>query len=431
MKRRISEELKKWKKQSSHKPLIIRGARQVGKTYSVEEFGKTQFKHFIKIDFEKERNLSRIFEGDLSPDKLFDRILIERGEDFKIEDTLLFFDEIQLCPRALMSLRYFYEERPQSWVIAAGSLLEFTLKDVSFPVGRVEYLWMYPLVFREFLTAVGQQKLADSLPTVSTCEPVDDYVHSKLLELLKTYMIVGGMPEAVKEFAVHHKLSSVKKIHSEICQSYIDDFAKYHNRVDRYLIEMIFQKYSMQIGKHLKYTNLADGKRVDSIKKVCHILEMALVVHKVIASNGEPPLMNSSSGRIFKGLFLDIGLMQYLNDVPYANIIDSPDISKVFKGALSEQFAGQQIIANSNDNSKLYFWNRLKKNSLAEVDYLWVKNGQVLPVEIKTGPRGSLKSMHMILDVFKDVSEGIVLSSQNISFIPEQRIKFMPLYTEL
>ena len=431
MRRNISEELLKWTNGPSHKPLVLRGARQVGKTFSIEEFGKKHFKHFIKLDFEKERPLLNIFESSLSPEKLFDRILIEKGKEAEIENTLLFFDEIQLCPRALMSLRYFYEECPQSWVIAAGSLLEFTLKDISFPVGRVEYLWMYPMVFKEFLTAIGQEKLTGHIPEISATEPVDEYIHAKLIEYLKMYMMVGGMPEAVKNFAIGQKVSSVKKIHSEISQSYIDDFAKYHNRVDRYLIDNIFKSYSMQTGKHLKYTNLAEGKRVDSIKRVCHILERALVIHKILATNGALPFMNSASDRIFKGLFLDIGLMQYLNDMSYPNIADAADVSKIYKGALAEQFVGQQIKGNNVENSKMYFWNRLKKNSQAELDYLIFKNNQVIPIEIKSGVRGSIKSMHMFLETFKEVPEGFVLSSQNISTIPEQRIKFMPLYTEI
>ncbi len=431
MYRSISHKLLNWKNQKKHKPLILRGARQVGKTYSIEEFAKEQFKHFIKIDFEKEPSLSKIFEGDLSPQKIFDRILIEKGKDYSLETTLIFFDEIQTCPKALMSLRYFYEETPQSWVIATGSLLEFSLKENSFPVGRVEYLWMYPLSFREFLNALGQKPLCSYLPNMSEELPLDDFIHDKLLSYLKIYFIVGGMPEVVKTYAMEKKISSVKKIHHEICSSYIDDFAKYHNKIERSVIESIFQSYSMQIGKHLKYTNLIKDKRIEIIKKGCHILEKALVVHKVTATSGELPLMSSSSDRIFKAVFLDIGLMQYLNDTPYSSILDTPDLNNIFKGALSEQFVGQQILESNPIHSRLYFWSRLKKNSQAEVDYLIHFNGKVCPIEIKSGKGGRLKSMHLLLSTFPQISHGIVLGTHNISFLPKERIKFMPLYTEL
>jgi len=427
MKRDIDQKLSLWKKSSNRKPLVLRGARQVGKTYTVKEFGRNSYDNFIHIDFEKESRLTTIFDGDLIPQTIFNRILLEKGIDAGPENTLIFFDEIQLCPRALMSLRYFYEDMPNVHIIAAGSLLEFSLNEASFPVGRVEFLWMFPLNFYEYLEASGQGKLLEYIPHYSSSQPVDEFAHAKLLTFLKTYFIVGGMPEAVKTHINSSSFLEVRKIHSNLYNSYIEDFSKYHSKIDRFLLETIFSRVPAHVGKHLKYSHLAEG-RGDSIKKGFNVLKKSLTAYSIVASNGQLPLRYSANEKIFKALFLDIGLMQYLCDIPGSDILDSSNIVKTYHGALAEQFVGQQLISTSSEYPQIYFWNRLKKNSQAELDYLLFINDAILPVEVKSATSGSLKSLHLFLATYPEVKKGYVFSNRNISEISDQRIKFVPLY---
>ncbi len=429
MKREIELKLNVWHKNPDKKPLVLRGARQVGKTYTINEFGKKNYKHYIQIDFEKESRLCSIFNDDLIPQRIFNRILLEKGVDASPDETLLFLDEIQLCPRALMSLRYFYEDMPKLSIIAAGSLLEFSLNKVSFPVGRVEFLWMFPLNFYEFLNASGQDMLLKNIPDVFSEESVDDFIHNKLLEVLKVYFIVGGMPEAVKIYLKNRSLSAVKKVHTDLCSSYIEDFSKYGSKIDRFLLETIFNRLPSLTGKHLKYSHLAENCRSENIKKVFDVLKKSLVAYSVSASTGHIPLRYSSNDKIFKIVFLDIGLMQYLCDIPSADILDSENLTHTYHGALAEQFVGQQLISGSTEYPQIYFWNRLKKSSQAELDYLISKNGQLIPIEVKSSTSGSLKSLHLFLKTFPDVEKGYVFSHRNISEISEQRVKFVPLYS--
>lgn len=427
MKRNIESKLKDWKEGESRKPLVLRGARQVGKTYTINEFGKSNYKNYIRLDFEKESRLSSLFDGDLNPQIIFNRILLEKNINANPEDTLIFLDEIQLCPRALMSLRYFFEEMPNSHVIAAGSLLEFSLADASFPVGRVDFMWMFPMSFEEFLLANNHQMLIDHIPHYQSNNAVDEFVHNKLLECLKNYFIVGGMPEAVKAYVQTNSYVSVRKIHSNLCISYIEDFSKYHSKVDRFLLENIFKRVPVLVGKHLKYSHLADGRN-EKIKEGFNVLQKSLVAYNVIATDGKLPLHFSSNEKIFKTLFLDIGLMQFLCDIPSSEILDSSNLINTYHGALAEQFVGQQLISTSEEYPKLYFWNRLKKSSQAELDYLIYKNDNLIPIEVKSTSSGSLKSLHLFLKTYPDIEKGFVFSNRNISEIKEQRIKFVPLY---
>ncbi len=430
MDREIEAKLQEWKDSPDRKPLVIRGARQVGKTYTVEKFGRESFESFIRIDFEKEIGLKAVFEGDFLPRRIFERILLAKDTQASPGTTLLFFDEIQVFPKALMSLRYFYEEFPELHVIAAGSLLEFSMGDRPFPVGRVEFLWMYPLNFDEFVSAVSNKALLEHIPDYKETEPVDGFVHAKLTEILRTYFIVGGMPEAVRKYRETESLIDVKKVHADLCSSYIDDFSKYDSKIDRYLLESIFTRIPLLVGKHLKYSHLADGKH-EKIKKGFNILVKSLAVFNVKSSNGELPLNYSAKEHLFKTLFLDIGLMQHLCDISISKIMDTKSLTNTYNGALAEQFVGQQIVSGSTQYPKVYFWNRDKKGSQAELDYLISVEGELVPVEVKSGSAGKLKSLHLFLDKNPEVKWGYVFSDRNISQIQEQRIKFMPLYTRV
>jgi len=431
MKRAIEKKLLEWKQNPNRKPLVLRGARQVGKTYSINEFGKQNYSNFVRIDFERDYNARKIFDGDLEPDKLFDRICIEKKVSGTLENTLIFFDEVQVCPRALLSLRYFHEDVSNANVIAAGSQLEFTLSENSFPVGRVEFIWMYPMTFVEFLMAGGQGRLLEHIPSLDAEEAVDAFIHGKLLEELKKYFIVGGMPEAVKTYCTTGSFAEVRTVQSNLCNSYIDDFYKYNAKIDRFLLETVFRKVPLLAGSHIKYSNLVDGVRNEKVRQVFSVLQKALIAYSITASNGNQPLSVSSNQRIFKTVFIDIGLMQYLCDVPVSETLECGDLAECWHGTLAEQFVGQQLVSNSFEYPVLYFWNRFKPGSLAELDYLVSRKGTLLPIEVKSGSSGSLKSMHQFLKTFPEIPKGYIFSQRNISEIKEQRLKFIPLYSSV
>jgi predicted AAA+ superfamily ATPase len=400
MKRKIDKVLLEWMSRQERKPLILRGARQVGKTFSVSEFGHNEFENFIHIDFELDRGFRKIFDGELSPPNILLQIEAYTAKTCIPGKTLLFLDEIQLCPRAMMSLRYFYEKMPELHVIAAGSMLEFALERSSFPVGRVEFAWLRPICFEEFLWALGFEKLASQMPDIDSRIPLSDALYAKLMENLKLYFLVGGMPEAVKSFVSTKSFSPVSEIHRSLCQAYFQDFAKYGSRIDRDCLEHVFEQIPQSVGNNIKYTSLYPEKRIEKIKEALLTLEKALIIQKIRSTpaNGLP-LGADSSSKTFKVLFLDIGLMQHLCGVVPRDVIEGKDLLDVYRGALAEQFIGQELLvhAGGSENGKMYYWSRAQKNSAAEVDYLLVRNGEIIPVEVKSGSLGRLKSLQVFM----------------------------------
>lgn len=433
MKRLIGEALINWKNQKKRKPLIIRGARQVGKTYSVASFGKQRFDSFVKVDFELERSIHKIFDGDLNIDNLLLQLEVSYEKRIVPGKTLLFFDEIQECPRALMAMRYFFEQMPDLHLIAAGSLLEFALGDHSFPVGRVQFQWMRPMGFEEFLMATGHERLASILPILDTDEPLQEFIHEKLLEQLRYYFLVGGMPEAVSAFAETASLAEVTPVHKSLTQSYLQDFAKYGKRIDRDCVEHIFEQLPRQTGQRIKYTALYPEKRIEKIKESLRILERTLLMQKVISSHAQGiPLGADVSPNVFKSTFLDIGLVQFLCGISKLAVLNEKNLLNIYRGALAEQFVGQELLLhNGSENDKLYYWERAKKSSNAEVDFLVVRNGEIIPIEVKSGKPSRLKSMNLFLKEHRHCKKGLVLAVSNIQTDNTYKLKFMPLYTKL
>lgn len=431
MKRLITKQLNEWKNKENRKPLIIRGARQVGKTYSISAFANQNFNSFIKIDFEKQIQLKKIFEGDLSVKKIIELIELETDCDITPTTTLLFFDEVQLCPRALTALRYFLEDLPELHVIACGSLLEFEMEKISFPVGRVEFMFMYPMNFEEFLINTGQDRLNKQRPRLFSTQPVTDLVHDKLIEQLKRYFIIGGMPESVKTFCKNKSLRDVAAIHENLFFSLIQDLSKYEKRLDNELIREILETIPENIGSTVKYTRLNIGSTIYKIKQVLYVLEKSLLVTKIRSSIATGlPLGANVSNHLFKICFLDIGLMQFISGIKPLDVIQTNDILGLYKGRLCEQFIGQELIAaGGSQNRQLFYWSRAKKSSNAEIDYLIVRNGTITPLEIKHGPAGRLKSLHLFMETHQQIKQGIVLNSGNIGQIGN--IIFMPLYTKI
>jgi predicted AAA+ superfamily ATPase len=430
IKRTANSFLEQWVSKEKRKPLIIRGARQVGKTFSVDQFGKS-FKNYIRVDFEESPSYKRLFENDLDVKKITAQICALRGLPYSPENTLLFFDEIQECPKAVMALRYYYEKLPEICVIAAGSLLEFNISNISFPVGRVEFYWMYPITFMEFLQAKKSGSLIPSIPDLDSIKPVPDLIHEKMLDNLKEYYIIGGMPEAVQTYINNPSFTRVTEVHRSIIFSYIEDISKHYPRTDKELISQVFFNSARNVGSQIKYAGLVKGERSERVKAVLEKFHKILLVHPIYASNGEHPFRVSSNRKLLKLVFLDIGLMQTACGVSFEESILEADLMAAYEGALAEQFVGQELIAgHASTPPELFYWTRQQQRGEAEIDFL-IERNPVVPVEVKSDKAGRLRSMHQALIQFKNVPFGVVLSTRNIELLTEQRLKFLPLYSRL
>ncbi len=307
MKRLAETKILDWKDSARRKPLIVRGARQVGKTWLVEKVLSKQFDRFVVVDLETRRDLHRYFEKNLEPDEILKGIEFATGRIIPGK-TLLFFDEIQACPRAIMALRYFYEKMPQLHVVAAGSMLEFAFGDISVPVGRIQYLNLYPMTFYEYLLALGKEVMAEI--TVGTQENVSELLVNDLLGELKHYFFVGGMPEAVKTYRDTKSFIEVFKTQDEILDSYRQDFSKYTPKVDITCIDAVFLNAAQSTGEQLKYTRLNAGHSYQTNHKAFDLLVKARIFHKIPSCDPSGlPLGASANHRKFKSCMLDIGLL--------------------------------------------------------------------------------------------------------------------------
>ncbi len=431
MRRAITRELIRWKQKGNRKPLIIRGARQVGKTYSITELGKDSFAGLVKVDFEKQPRAREIFRGDLSPERLVRLIELETESSVVPGKTLLFLDEIQLCPRALTALRYFYEEMPDLHVVAAGSLLEFEMERISFPVGRVEFMYMYPLTFGEFLSNLGLERLDAERPALFETTAVEDLVHDRLLEKVREFLVVGGMPEAVKAYIESGSLRDVHDVHDSLVNALVQDMLKYEKYLENDLVREILETVPRHVGSAIKYNALARNTSHYKIKQVLRTLEKALLATPVRSSSGAGlPLGGNINKSSFKLCMVDIGLMQFLCGLSPRDTMQSDDLLATYKGSLCEQFVGQELkAAGGSQNNQLFYWSRAARSSSAEIDYLIAREGRVYPIEIKHGPAGRLRSLQRYLMEHPETETAFVFNTGNVGGIG--RFRFMPLYTRL
>ena len=429
MRRAILSKLQDWKSEKNRKVLLLRGARQVGKTYIVRELAKG-FTNYLEVNFEKNADVKYFFDQNLDPV----RICANLSAYFNIPvidgKTLLFFDEIQSCPGAIQSLRFFYESKPDLHVIAAGSLLEFALEDLtSWGVGRIRSLYMYPMSFDEFLLANNEDSLLDLKKNASERIPLNPAFHEKLKDYLRKFLIIGGMPEAIKTYVGNKSdISSVQNILSDITISYHDDFAKYKSRIPVLRLREVMESVIKQSGGKYIYSHAGQLSNVVQAKEALDLLEMAGLVYKVYHSSGEGvPLGAGVNYKKFKALLSDIGIFQQLSGLKLSELLIANNIDMLNKGNIAEAFAGLELIKYSNvyEKKQLYYWHREKRGSSAEVDYLIEKNGEVIPVEIKSGSTGKMQSMYRFLEEKKN-PWGIRLSLEN--FAAYDRIHVIPLY---
>ena len=413
-----------WQQSRRRKPLIIRGARQVGKTWLVENVLAGKFEHLAKVDLEERKDLHVHFSGNLDPANIVEALEITVGRIVPGK-TLLFLDEIQSCPRAIMALRYFYEKMPDLHVVAAGSLLEFAFDEISFPVGRVQYLHVYPMTFYEYLLAIGRESMAEL--TRKSQAAVPESMQQMVLAELKKFLFVGGMPECIKVYRDSSSLLDAFAVQTEILGSFRDDFAKYKPHMDTACLNAVFQNTAQAVGDQIKYSRLNDGHTGPTNRKAFDLLCKARIFHKISAcSPAGLPLAATAKGRKFKACMLDVGLLQRLCEVPVETALTQDDLLAIYKGQLAEQFVAQEMLAWQG--AELFYWARDARSSRAEVDYLIVRDGTIYPVEVKSGPGGRLKSLHLLLQTYPNCPRGLVLFSGPYRELPEQKLTFLPLY---
>ena len=398
MKRDIIEAFKEWKERKNRKVLIVRGARQVGKTYSIEYFANKYFNNYITVNLEEKPGLQYVFKQ-RDPHFIVNELSVLYKHDIVPGKTLLFIDEIQESPEAIRSLRYFYEKIPGLHVIAAGSLLDHTLRDINYPmpVGRIEFLYMYPLSFKEFLMALGYEKLLSSIKEYYFSKTIKKAIHLECLKLLRLFFFIGGMPEVVKTYYDTQKLFDVERIQNNIVTAFQYDFSKYGTKKQQDLLRSVFHYCARNIGKKVKYSKISHDIRSSEIKEAFERLNMSRIIHLIRYTKSPGlPLTEMLSDRIFKSLFLDIGLANNLSGI---KLPDTETIMIVNEGALAEQFIGQElfVLNESFKDACLFYWIREEKNSHAEIDYLYQHHNRIIPVEVKAGKSGSLKSLHVYL----------------------------------
>jgi len=403
LQRDIDKVLVSWKHSARRLPLLVRGARQVGKSFSVLEFGQKEFENLVVVNFEQNPEYKTVFST-LDPKEIIENLSLLTKTDILSGKTLLFLDEIQECPRAITALRYFYEQMPALHVIGAGSLLEFALSQEKFrmPVGRIQYIYMNPFSFREFLDAVGEKPLSRKISEFSWDNMPTEVVHKRLLFLIKKYAIVGGMPAVIAEYISSGNLAACQRLQSAIIQTYRDDFGKYASKVKNKYLDKIFYAVPKMIGQKFIYSHVDQNIQSRELKEALFLLEKAGVIHRVKRTSGQGvPLEASASERFYKTIFLDIGLMQNICGLNGETFLREEFI-QVNSGAVAEQFVGQEFLAYQNiyQEASLYYWVREAHNSSAEVDYLIPHISKAVPVEVKSGKTGRLRSMHLFLEKY-------------------------------
>jgi len=391
-----------WYHRKTRKPLIIRGARQVGKTTTVRMLAQSLDVGLIELNMEDDHTFEPLIEQN-DPLKLFELIALERGmEVLDPEQVIIFFDEAQECPKLIAFLRYCYERAPQYRVIVTGSLLEFVLEDYqySFPVGRVEFMYLGPLTFEEYLLAMGQRPLLNKLQNFKFDEGLIEPIQAILERHFRDYLVCGGMPAAVKVKADSGGMLEVERAKSEILEAYHADFPKYHKRSNTALLQTMFQQIPLRIGNKISPVKLATGTKARDIWAHLGFLELALLVRRSVHTGaGELPLASGIIEKRIKLLFLDVGLVQSTLGVSIPEIETSQDINSLAKGAIAEQYVGQHLMAERPffEKPSLYHWDRPVQGSEAEVDFIVALDGKVIPVEVKGGTGGSMKALRLML----------------------------------
>ncbi len=428
-KRIIDLHLDKWKNDRFRKPLILRGARQVGKTYAVRRLGQ-EFESFVEVNFEKLREAVLLFEKDLSPEKLILDLSLLLKTPIIPGKTLLFFDEVQEAPRAILALRYFFEEMPALHLIAAGSLLEFAIEKVGVPVGRISMLYMYPLSFMEYLVASGNQLIAHKILNHPHNSSMEEPIHSRILDFVGEYLSIGGMPEAVTRWIQTKDPALSLDVLHQIAATYRQDFEKYARKAQVKYLEQLFRQIPHMIGQEFTYSEVHGDYRKRELAPALELLERANIVHVVRYASGQGiPIGAEVDFDIFKVIYLDVALCQVILGADISIWFLRPLEGFENRGEIAEAFVAQELLCYSSPmiKAELNFWKRKEKNSSAEVDYLIQRREQILPIEVKSGHGTTLRSLRLFLESHPKSPFGIRFSALDYSFI--DGLDSRPLYS--
>ena len=429
MERDIEVDLKRWKNLHHRMPLLLRGARQVGKTYVVEKFGTEEFEHYVVINFEQNPEYRNCFKT-LEPQKIINTIELVTGKTIEAGKTLLFLDEIQECPQAIMALRYFKEQMPELHIIGAGSLLDFVLNDAKFrmPVGRVQFLYLRPVSFGEYLDAAGHSNLRHYLQNLQLKDQIENVVHDRLLGLVREYFALGGMPAVIAEYLATKRLTECQDIQTALLMTFRNDFGKYAGRMPHVHLQTVFEKAPGLIGLWLKYSTLNPEAIHSTTKNALKKLSDAGLLILVYATSAAGlPFITHANEKKCKFLFLDIGLVKRACHLDL-KLLFTEDLMLINQGALAEQFVGQELLAymGKEEANILFSWMREEKSSSAEVDFLIAIDSHIVPIEVKSGAIGSLRSLKILL-AEKKISLGLRVSEAPLA-LTKEGILSIPFY---
>ncbi|MDR3338270.1 MAG: AAA family ATPase [Treponema sp.] len=427
-KRNIDRVLLSWAQGKARKPLLLRGARQTGKTSAVRELAR-HFRHYVEINFDDDAEAGVFFGQNLHPGELCSRLSLYVHTPIVPGETLLFFDEIQNCIPAMKELRYFYEKYPEQHLVAAGSLLEFALEEIpSFGVGRLHSVYMYPFSFYEFLGALGEEDSAEACRKAAPENPLPEPVHKQLLDRLKVFFLIGGMPESVAHYVQTGDLLRSQETIEDLLSAFRDDFAKYRSRIPALLLNEVFESVMHQaVGKFI-YERAAPETGNARVKQALELLIMAGLAHPVThsAANGIP-LGAETNPKYRRVIPCDTGIFLHVLGINTAEILLAKDFKTVNRGVLAEIFTGLELLKNSSTHAQrqLYCWRREKRQSSAQIDYLVQRGEEILPIEVKSGTQGGMKSLNMFMKE-KNIRRGIRTSLEN--FAREDAFDIYPLY---
>lgn len=426
MYRKIMKYLEEWKASPHRKPLILQGARQVGKTYSILEFGRTHYENVAYFNFESTPKLNETFEENISPDYLIPILSHISGQTIIKEKTLIVFDEVQLCERALTSLKYFCEEAPDYHIIVAGSLLGVAVNrdKFSFPVGKVDMKTLYPMDIEEFMIALGEDMLVDKIrECFANDTPMPSALHEAALKLYREYLVVGGMPECVMQYVSTKDFILVRNTQNTILASYLNDMSKYNNTNEIKKTRLCYDNITVQLSKkntRFQYKLIKKGARASEFENAIEWLNLSGIVSQIYkVEQIKKPLENYRDIDAFKIYVSDLGLLCAKKDLSANDILYMVEEINDFKGGMVENYANTSLTISGH---KTYYW---ESDRGAEVDFVIQRDGKLIPIEVKSADNTKAKSLKLYIETFKP-DYAIKLSTKNFGF--EKNIKTVPLY---
>jgi len=401
LKRFAYGDLLNWKKKKNRKPLLVQGARQVGKTYLIKEFGTHEYDEIVYFNFEETPDLISLFQSTLSPQKLIEDLSAFNGKRIIPETMLIFFDEIQLCQRALSSLKYFCEEASEYHIIGAGSLLGVSVgKSSSFPVGKVEFLSLYPMNFFEYLSAMNNDILVEQLHSKRNFDSLPEAIHNKLIDSLRYYLYIGGMPEVVECYRLNQDIEEVRTLQNNILRAYENDFSKYTSTYEAIRVSEVWQAIPSQLvleNKKFRFSQIRKGARSSTFESAIEWLRKAGLIQVVTnLTRAKLPLRAYTDNSKFKAYLLDNGLLGALVDISSKTIVTGDAILSEYNGAFIENFVATELISSGIEH--LYYW---RSENIAEVDFVLQDSETIIPLEVKSGLSRRMKGLRIFAEKFK------------------------------